>query len=280
MAFDPKGKIAIIAGNGVLPDLLTKECIRRNLPYIVVLFEGISPDWAKNHPVQPAIFEKPGRLFKALRKSGVTQITMAGGMGRPQLNPLRFDSTGLRLAPVVMNALKQGDGDTLSVVSALFEAEGFNVVGAHHLLESLLAPSGVLTKASPSQDDQKDITRAIEIVTALGQADVGQGAVVAQGICLGLESIQGTDAMLRFVAANPHRLPDKKGSKGILLKAPKPGQDWRTDLPAIGPDTFDLVAKAGLAGVVVQAGGALILGMDETISAADELGLFLLGRPE
>ncbi|MCF6304491.1 MAG: UDP-2,3-diacylglucosamine diphosphatase LpxI [Rhodobacteraceae bacterium] len=280
MAFDPKGKIAIIAGNGVLPRLLTEECIRLDLPYVIVLFEGISPDWAKNHPVQPAIFEKPGRLFKALRKAGVSQITMAGGMGRPQLNPLRFDSTGLRLAPVVMNALKKGDGDTLSVVAALFEAEGFNVVGAHHLLESLLAPSGVLTKASPSDEDQSDISRAIEIVTALGHADVGQGAVVAQGICLGLESIQGTDAMLQFVAANPHRLPDKNGAKGILLKAPKPGQDWRTDLPAIGPDTFALAAKAGLAGVVVQAGGALILGLDETIAAADDLGLFLLGRPE
>ncbi len=280
MAFDPKGKIAIIAGNGVLPRLLTEECIRLDLPYVIVLFEGISPDWAKNHPIQPAIFEKPGRLFKVLRKAGVCQITMAGGMGRPQLNPLRFDSTGLRLAPVVMNALKKGDGDTLSVVSALFEAEGFNVVGAHHLLESLLAPSGVLTKASPSDEDQNDISRAIEIVTALGRADVGQGAVVAQGICLGLESIQGTDAMLQFVAGNPHRLPDKNGATGILLKAPKPGQDWRTDLPAIGPDTFALAAKAGLAGVVVQAGGALVLGLDETIAAADELGLFLLGRPE
>ncbi len=280
MTFDPAGKIAIIAGNGALPRLLTEECIRRNLPYTLVLFEGISLDWAKNHPVQPAIFEKPGRLFAALRKSGVAQITMAGGMGRPQLNPLRFDTTGLRLASVVMNALKKGDGDTLSVVSALFEAEGFNVVGAHHLLESLLSPEGVLTKTAPTKEDQADINRAIEIVTALGHADVGQGAVVAQGICLGLESIQGTDAMLRFVAANPQRLPDKKGAKGILLKAPKPGQDWRTDLPAIGPDTFELAAKAGLAGVVVQAGGALILGLDETIAKADALGLFLFGRPE
>ncbi len=277
MTLDINGKIAIIAGNGVLPRLLVEECVRRKLDYIIVLFEGISADWTAKHPVQTAIFEKPGRLFKALQKTGVTQITMAGGMGRPQLNPLKFDSTGLRLAPVVMKALKSGDGGTLAVVSALFEAEGFDVIGAHHLLESLLAPNGVMTKAGPSDADQLDIERATSIIAALGIADVGQGAVVAQGICLGLESIQGTDAMLRFVTENPHRLPEKTGAKGVLVKAPKPGQDWRVDLPAIGPDTFELAHKAGLSGVVVTAGGALILGLEETIAKADQLGLFLLG---
>ncbi len=278
MPLNPEGKIAIIAGNGVLPNLLAKECIRRNLDYVIVLFEGISADWTADHPVQPAIFEKPGRLFKSLRKSGVNQITMAGGMERPQLNPLRFDRTGLRLAPIVMNALKKGDGGTLAVVAALFEAEGFDVIGAHNLLGSLLAPVGVLTTATPSDEDQKDIDRAVEIVTALGAADVGQAVVVAQGICLGVESIQGTDAMLRFVSQNPYALPEKNGATGVLLKAPKPGQDWRADLPAIGPDTFDLAARAGLSGVVVTAGGALILGLDETLAKANALGLFLLGR--
>lgn len=277
MAFSPSGKMAIIAGQGVLPRLLVEECIRINLDYVVVLFAGISADWTTDHPTQPAIFEKPGKLFKALRKAGVTQVTMAGGMGRPQLNPLKFDATGLRLAPVVMAALKKGDGGTLSVVTALFEAEGFDVVGAHHLLETLLAGAGVLTQTKPSDADMQDIKRASEIAFGLGQMDVGQAAVVAQGICLAAESIQGTDAMLRFVADNPHRLPEKNGAKGVLLKAPKPGQDWRVDLPAIGPDTFVLAHKAGLAGVAITAGGTLILGLDETLAKANELGLFLIG---
>jgi len=176
-----------------------------------------------------------------------------------------------------MNALKKGDGDTLSIVAAMFEAEGFDVIGAHNLLESLLAPAGILTKTTPSAQDQQDINRAFDIAKMLGKADVGQAVVVAQGICLGLESIQGTDALLRFVAENPHRLPDKNGSKGVLIKAPKPGQDWRIDLPAIGPATLELAHKAGLAGVVLTSGGALILGVRETVATADRLGLFLLG---
>lgn len=272
------GKIGIIAGDGVLPHLLAKECIRRDLEFVVVVFEGVSIDWADDFTVLSAMFEKPGRLFKALTEAGISKITMAGGMDRPQMNPLKFDETGLRLAPVVMAALKQGDGGTLAVVASLFEAEGFEVIGAHHLLENLLATAGVLTRAKPSQDDWSDIDRAAEITTLLGQADVGQGVVVAQGICLGLESIQGTDAMLHFVAENPKRLPEKNGAKGVLLKSAKPGQDWRIDLPAIGPETLMQAHRAGLAGVVVSAGCSLILGRDETVAKADELGLFLLGR--
>ena len=274
---DPNGNIAIIAGDGVLPHLLVKECIRQNISYTVVVFEGVTLDWLSGHPCISAIFEKPGKLFEALHKAGTTQITMAGGMARPQLNPLKFDAAGLRLAPVLANALKKGDGDTLSVVSLMFETEGFTVIGAHHLLESLLAPVGVMTNVAPSTEDMADISRAAQIVAALGGVDVGQGAIVAQGICLGLESIQGTDAMLRFVADNPRRLPEKDGAKGVLLKAPKPGQDWRLDLPAIGPDTFALAHKAGLAGVAVLAGGTLILGLEETVAKANDLGLFLLG---
>jgi DUF1009 family protein len=127
--------------------------------------------------------------------------------------------------------------------------------------------------------DRDDAARAAAIVAALGAADAGQGAVVAQGLCLGLETIQGTDAMLDFVARTGAGFRhDPAGARGVLLKAPKPGQDWRIDLPAVGPDTMRAAAAAGLAGVVVQAGGVLLLGRDETVAAADAAGIFLWGR--
>lgn len=271
-------KLGIIAGTGVLPRLVAENCDIQGQSHIVVQFEGIELNWLEGHSSMSAAFEKPGKLFKALEKAGVATVTMGGAMGRPRLNPLRFDATGLRLAPVVMNAMKSGDNSTLGIVAALFEAEGFKVIGVHEAMPALLASEGILTDAQPSDEDRKDADRAAEIVSALGGVDVGQGAVVAQGLCLGLESIQGTDAMLRFVTANPARLPDKKGSKGVLLKRPKPGQDMRLDMPAIGPDTFAAVSAAGLAGVVVQAGETLILGLEETVSRANELGLFLWVR--
>lgn len=270
--------LGIIAGSGALPRLIAEDYAARGERYIVVQFEGVELDWLSGHPVFSATFEKPGKLFKSLKKAGVATVTMGGAMGRPRLNPLRFDATGLRLAPVVMNAMKAGDNSMLGIFAALFEAEHFTVIGVHEALPSLLAVAGIPTKVQPSDQDRKDADRAAEIVAALGAVDVGQGAVVAQGLCLGLESIQGTDAMLRFVAENPARLPDKKGSKGMLLKRPKPGQDLRLDMPAIGPDTFSAAAKAGLGGVVVQAGDTLVLGREETVARADDLGLFLWVR--
>lgn len=272
------GTIAIIAGNGVLPRILAQVCAANGQAYVVVVFAGIELDWLDGHPVQKAQFEKPGRLFKALRKADVEIVTMGGAMGRPRLNPLKFDATGLRLAPVVAAAMKKGDGGTLGIVTALFEAEGFIVRGAHEVAPALLAQPGIPTAAQPSDADRADATRATEIATALGTVDVGQGAIVAQGICLAVESIQGTDAMLRFVADNPHRLPEKDGAKGVLVKLPKPGQDLRVDMPAIGPDTFDAAAAAGLAGVVVTAGAVLVLDAAATVARADDLGLFLWCR--
>ncbi|MCF6273007.1 MAG: UDP-2,3-diacylglucosamine diphosphatase LpxI [Rhodobacteraceae bacterium] len=267
--------LGIIAGGGVLPRLVAEDCAVRGQPYVVVHFKGVELDWLTDHPTIKASFEKPGKMFAALKKSGVSTVTMGGGMGRPRLNPLKFDATGLRLASVVMNAMKNGDNSTLKIIAALFEAEGFTVIGVHEALPALLATAGIPTQAQPSAEDKKDASRAQEIVEALGAVDVGQGAVVAQGLCLGLETLQGTDAMLRFITANPPRLPDRKGSRGLLLKRPKPGQDMRLDMPAIGPDTFDAIAAAGLSGVVVQAGKTLILDQEKTLSRANELGLFL-----
>ncbi len=271
--------LAIIAGRGALPRLLAEDCARRGRPYRVVMLEGVALDWAAGHPVLPAAFEKPGRLFADLRAAGCGEVAFAGGMARPGLNPLRFDLTMLRLAPKVLAGLRGGDDQALRILAGIFEGEGLRVVAAQAILSDLLATEGIATRAQPLPADRADADRAAAIVAALGAADVGQGAVVAQGLCLGLETIQGTDAMLDFVARTGAAFrPDPQGGRGVLYKAPKQGQDWRMDLPAIGPDTLRAAAAAGLAGVVVQAGGVLVLGRAETLAAADAAGLFLWGR--
>ena len=277
-AADLAQPLAIVAGEGDLPRLLAEDCIRAGRDYVVVLFGGFAPDWTQDQPVIAAEFEKPARLFKALKKGGFSQVTFAGAMQRPQLRPLKFDLKFWKLAPTLLPAMRAGDDVTLRTITAIFEAEGLMVVGAHDVLESLLMPSGVQTVAKMSKADWADIRRGFDIAQAVGRLDVGQGAVVAQGICLAVESIQGTDEMLRFVARTGDRFRlDSKGTKGVLCKAPKPGQDWRVDLPSIGPATLDAVAAAGLGGVAVQAGGVLVLGLAQTVERANRLGLFLVG---
>lgn len=262
--------------------MLAASAMRSGRKVAVVCFNGFRPDWLTNEVLIEATFEKPGAMFKAIKAAGCKDVVFAGYIIRPRINPLKFDLKMISVAGKLLPTLKSGDTATLDAVRSIFENEGLSICGAHELLSDLLAPCGTLTKAAPSSDDFSDMKRAKDIVEQMGIADVGQGAVVAQGLCLGVESIQGTDAMLNFVAmtSNDYR-PDANAGQGILLKAPKPGQDWRIDLPAIGPDTVENAAKAGLSGIAVQAKSVLILGVEDTIAVADKHGLFIHGfEPE
>lgn len=272
-----EGALALIAGEGDLPRLIAEDRRRRGAPLLVVRFEGTHAPWADGMDVVDVPFEKPGRLFKAMKSRAVTRICFAGAMVRPRLDPLRFDLKALTLLPKVPALLKKGDDAMLRGFASIFEDEGYAMVAAHELLAGLLAPVGVIGAVAPSDQDRHDAARAAEIVAALGAVDVGQAAVVATGVCLGVESIAGTDALLSEVTRVPARL--RVGdAKGVLYKAPKPGQDWRMDLPAIGPETVKRAAAAGLAGIALAPGGVLVLGLEQTVAAADAAGLFLWGR--
>jgi DUF1009 family protein len=275
------GGLAIMAGAGDLPRLLAEKCRHEGRNYLVVQFPGVPLDWTEGHPVEAVKFEKFGHIFKTLRAHGCTRVAFAGAMARPKLNPTRFDRKFVSVAPTLLSALKGGDDATLRAIGKIMEDEGFEVVAPHSELGSLIVEAGVLTKARPSIEDKSDAARAQAIVDALGSVDVGQGAVVAQGICLAVESIQGTDRMLQFVAdtADGFR-PDPKGGKGVLYKGVKPDQDKRMDVPTIGPNTVDMVAKAGLGGIVMEAGEIEVVDLPQTIARADALGLFLWARPK
>ena len=236
--------------------------------------------WVSSHPVIPAVFEKTGQLIDRMQQANCHTIVMVGAMNREAIDPRKLDDKGRELATILAETIKAGDDKTLSSFLKFFEAYGFEVLSAHDVLPSLLPQAGVLTHAKPSDHDTFDAARAAEIVNGLGRMDVGQGAVVGQGICLGLESIQGTDTMLAFVKNNREGyMPNPNGGRGVLLKSAKPAQDLRIDLPAIGPDTIRNASNAGLSGVVIEAGGVMVLKRTETVALANELGVFLWVRP-
>ena len=277
----PHPVLAIISGRGDLPRLLAEECHTSGRAYVVVEFENIPLGWASTHPIIPAVFEQTGHMFEQLQKTNCHDVVMAGSMDRESFDVEKLDEKGIELAKILTETVKAGDDETLSSIIRFFEANGFNVHAAHEVLPDLIPATGVLTNAKPSEDDIFDATRAAEIVNGLGRMDVGQGAVVGQGICFGLESIQGTDTMLNFVKNNREGYaPNPNGGRGVLLKASKPGQDLRVDLPTIGPNTIQNAYDAGLTGVVIEAGGVMTLRRDETVTLANELGLFLWVRPK
>lgn len=266
--------VGIVAGQGALPSMLAAHLAETGQPGVVAALPGVAAEGFAGLPVLGARYEKLGRLFADLRKRDVGRVVLAGSIDRPALDPAALDLTTLRAAPRVTRALKQGDDALLRVVIALFEEAGFAVVGAHDLMPGLVLGPGAAGRHRPARADLDDAGRAAAILTALGSADLGQAAVVAGGLCLGVETVQGTDALLDFVArtGGRHR---RDGARGVLVKRPKPGQDLRVDMPAIGPDTVAGAARAGLAGIVVTADAVMVLGRADTVAAADAAGLFL-----
>ncbi len=263
--------LAILAGQGALPRMIAAQ----HPGALFVTFAGV-PVAAPANPTLQASFERFGQLFADLKSRGIARVVFAGGLSRPALDPARFDAKMQALFPGFMTAMAGGDDGLLRAVIAAFEAEGFAVAGAHDLVPGLIAPPGLLAGPAPGAQDLADAARARAILTALGPHDVGQGAVVAGGQCLGIETAQGTDAMLAFVAQHPDT--QRHGARGVLLKAPKPGQDLRIDMPAIGPDTVTGARAAGLAGIAIEAGHVLLLDRPSLLDTAEEAGLFVLAQ--
>lgn len=261
--------LAILAFDGELPQVLRAA----HPDAVVVTFAGSA------HQMRPPTiehrYEKLGSVFDDLRARGVTRLVLAGGLSRPPLDPAQLDPFMMALAPRIMAAMQGGDDALLRLVISVFEDQGFTVIGAHELCPELVAAAGLLAGPKPSQQDQSDATRAADILLALSPLDVGQGAVVAAGLCLGVETVQGTDFMLDSVARTA---PHLRRAKGVQVKAAKRGQDLRVDMPAIGPDTIAGAVRAGLSGIVIQAGSVMILDRAATCQAAEDAGIFLMAQ--
>jgi len=265
-------RLAILAGRGVLPRVIAEA----HPNALFVHFEGVPVELPANERFHASL-ERIGELFSGLRKGRVTELVFAGGLERPKLDPAGFDSRMRELFPRIFPAMRLGDDGLLRVIAGIFEEEAFEIRGAHELVADLTSEAGLLAGCAPSRVNLEDARHAYGIVSALSGLDVGQAAVVAEGQVLGIETAQGTDAMLHFVAGTisgpGHR------ANGVLVKAPKAGQDLRFDMPAVGPGTMDAAAKARLAGVFIEAGRVLILERAETLRIADESGLFLFAEP-
>lgn len=278
--------LGLIAGGGAMPRRVADAAAKAGRAVHCVLVEGFAraEDYARfPHEVIP--LGRVGRMLQVMRTAGVRDLVMAGRVTRPSLLSLRLDADGVRLlAKVGTRAMLGGDDALLKAVLRVLRDEGFRPIGAHEVMSDLLVPAGLLTTRAPDAADRADIARGIAVTQALGRADVGQGCVVQQGLVLGVEAIEGTDALLARCGGLR-----REGPGGVLVKLVKPEQEARADLPVIGPDTVRAAAAAGLAGIAIEAAfgvgkghaGTLVVDRAETAAAADAAGLFLLAlRPD
>ena len=265
-------RTAIIAGQGRLPAALAEAMAE---PPLVAALDGFAPE-GLTVDLRFRV-ERLVPFLRALERDGVGRVIFAGAVTRPRLDPGLLDDATAGLLPRLMAAMQQGDDATLRVVIQLFEEFGFTVAGVEDVAPALLPQAGVLA-GTPTPRDEADAARAAAIVAALGSVDVGQGAVVAQGLCLGVEALPGTDVLLAQVAGIGALRPDPARGKGLFYKAAKPAQDRRIDLPTLGPETLRAVAAAGLGGVAFEAGSVICLDLAGMQRLAAELGLFLWAR--
>lgn len=270
--------LGVIAGGGELPVVLAEHLAASGASYFVARVEPMADARLEGHPGASHSIGAMGARMDAMRAAGCDAVVMLGQIKRPDISTIVFDDVARAMLPAILAAMPQGDDALLRAVLAEHERAGFRVVGADDVMRELLAPLGSWGAIAPTPEQLKDISQGAVVAGAIGAYDVGQGVVVCDGLVLAVEAQEGTDEMLKRVASLPGAI---RGSverrRGVLVKRPKPIQERRIDLPTVGVRTIEGAARAGLAGVAVEAGAALTVRRDEIIAAADAAGLFVYG---
>lgn len=269
-------KLGLIAGGGALPLRVVQSCLEHGAPHFVIRLAGLANNSLDAFEGETCGLGEAGKIIRLLKANNCDAVAMCGLVSRPDFSGLSLDWRGAAIMPRIVAAAGKGDGAILSVLVDTFEAEGFIVVGAEEVMGRLAVEEGAMSAISPTADDWADIRKAAEVVKALGPFDVGQGAVVIRGQVIAIEAAEGTDAMLERCAAL-RSSSSGVADGGVLVKRPKPGQELRVDLPTIGIRTIINAANAGLAGVAVEAGAALLVDAAEAVAEANARGLFLYG---
>jgi DUF1009 family protein len=273
--------VGVIAGGGAMPFAVADSLAARGIAPVLFALKGscdpVRVERFRHHWISVG---QVGRAEKLFRSEGCRDLIFIGTLLRPALSEVRLDWGTIRVLGRVMAAFRGGDDHLLSGIGRILEQDGFRMVGIRDVAPDILMPEGCITRAMPDPAALADIGRGREVLRALGPFDIGQAVVVIDGHVVAVEDIEGTDGLLTRVA----RLRGEgriraKAARGVLVKAPKSGQDLRFDLPTVGPTTIHGVASAGLAGIAMTAGHTIAADSQAMIEAADKAGLFIQGLP-
>jgi UDP-2,3-diacylglucosamine hydrolase len=274
--------LAIICGGGSFPAAVAEAVVRRGRRLVMFGIRGwADPKLIEHHTHHWIALGQVGRFFRLAHAERCRDVLFIGSLLRPPITQLRFDWTTIKLMPRILRAFRGGDDRLLTAVAGAMEEQGLRVIGIADAAPEIIVPEGVLGRYEPSSRDRADINRALTLIATLGPFDVGQAAVIANNHVLGVEAAEGTDKLLLRIAELrlQARVTTPPGV-GVLVKAPKRGQDRRLDLPAIGTQTIENAARAGLGGIAVAAGSAIIADATKVIAAADRAKIFLVGVRE
>jgi len=273
--------IGIVSGGGGLPFAVADAAARRERRAVLFALSGCADsERVASYPHHWIGLGQVNRLCRLARQENCEDLVFIGTVVRPTVRQLRLDFGAFALLPRLVAMFRGGDDHLLSGVAAFFEQRGFRVVGAQEVAPEILVPEGALGRFQPSKGNRSDIALGLSLLHAMGPFDVGQAVIVAEGRVLAVEAAEGTDEMLAQVA-ELRRRGRIRSSGGVLVKAPKPGQDRRIDLPTIGPQTLAGAAHAGLAGIAVVAREVIMAEPERVTQVADRERIFIVGiRPD
>lgn len=265
-------KLGVIAGSGPVPGRVAEARLRAGGEVFVVALDGIAdPETVRGLPHARVGIGRLQTTIDRLLEAGAEDVVLAGPVRRPALSALDLDARAARA--LVRGGRKAfGDDGLLSLVVAELERDGLRVVGIDEVLGGVLAPAGRIAGPEPDAAAEADIARGLEVLRRLGPADVGQAAAVQEGLVLAVEAVEGTDAMIARAGALK-----RPGPGPVLVKAGKPGQERRVDLPTVGPETVRAAIVAGFRGLAVEAGGTLLIDGGEARRLAEAAGFFAVG---
>jgi DUF1009 family protein len=273
--------VGLIAGGGVMPFAVADSLAGRGInPVLFALRGSCDPAKVERFRHHWISVGQLGRALKLFRAENCRDLVFIGTLVRPALSEIRLDWATLRVIPRVIAAFRGGDDHLLSGVGRILERSGFRMVGIKDVAPDLLMPEGCVTRATPDENATADIARGRALLHALSPFDIGQAAIVIDGHVVAVEDIEGTDGLLARVARlRAEGRIRAKPARGVLVKAPKSGQDLRFDLPTMGPRTVEGATAAQLAGIAIVAGNTIVVEPQIMIETADAAGLFVTGFP-
>jgi DUF1009 family protein len=267
-------KLGIICGEGDAIHKIVEACKRQGREFFILAFEGHTDQQSvTSYPHAWVKLAHIGKALSVLRQQKVQELVFIGRFKRPAWSELRPDLVGAKWMARMVGKVFGDDSFLRAIIERLENEEGFKVISAEKVMgDEILVPLGVLGKQVPSKEALADVEHGIKVAQALGKADVGQSVIVQQGLVLGVEAIEGTDALIKRCGSLK-----REGFSGVLVKIVKPQQETRIDRPTVGPETIKNIYEAGFAGVAMEAGGVIMVQKERVLELADQWGLFLIG---
>ncbi|MBU1212031.1 MAG: UDP-2,3-diacylglucosamine diphosphatase LpxI [Alphaproteobacteria bacterium] len=276
-------RIGILAGGRSLPIEIAEGLKARGVDVHIVAIAGeADPALEAFHP-ETLNWGQIGGIVASFKKAGCQQVAIAGSVSRPDLSTIKPDLGFFRAIPTVLQLIRAGGDDAiLRGVIGFFEKRGLQIIGVSQVAPELLVGLGAFAGPQHQRVDMDDIGIGFEVLRVLAPFDVGQAVVVADGRVEAIEGAEGTDRMLDRLGGQRHAKMRVRApvGRGILVKAPKPGQELRVDMPAIGPETVRKSAAADLKGIAVEAGRVLAIDRAQLQETAGSHRVFVAGvRP-